>query len=99
MSTGLDLDTSILEALDFKLTPPCEHPQHHIWHNVAEPAAMWIRRLDCPNCGSNSEPRVIALCESAWVIAGRPGILLNCGSCGHPDIRDVFWRYLGPINA
>ena len=101
MSTALDVDTSILEQLDFTLTPPCEHPQHYAndgWHEPSEGAALFVRRLHCPECGDHPNPTIIAICMSAFVRAGF-GSVMECGVCGHVDVRDAFWRYLGPINS
>lgn len=97
--TSIITDTTVLESLDFSLELACEHPQHNIWHAPDDPAAMWIRRLDCQNCGDHPRPTIIPLCLSGWVAAGGEGVLLQCGTCWHPDVRDNFWRYLGPINA
>jgi hypothetical protein len=94
MSTAIDLTT--IEHLDFSETLPCEHEGHRIWHPGDEPASIYIKRLDCPHCGYVATPRVLALCLPAWVAAGHGA--LQCPACRKPDVRDVFWRYLGPIN-
>lgn len=101
MTTDVVTDTSCLESLDFTIEQPCEHPQHYDpddWHETSEGAALYVRRLQCPNCGNAPSPQIIALCQSAYDRAGQWEMCMQCSVCGQPANRDDLWRYLGPVN-
>ena len=91
-------ETSLLEDLDFDLEDHCEHEEHHVWHLPDGPAVMFVRRLDCPYCGYDNlgRQKIIMLCQGGWDMAGAGA--LQCPACKTPDVREVFWRYLGPLH-
>lgn len=83
-----DIDLTILEALDFEPTLPCEHSGHERTHED-EPATLLVRKC-CPGCG---EVKKYMLCRSGWVHMGRYNGLNGWGfvkhtACGWLGLRD-----------
>ena len=79
--TSTNLESIVLENLDFTIQLPCEYEEHHVWHEQDDPAYYIIDRMACEQCGYQNDDRTVRflLCLSGWERAFRG--VLYCPAC------------------
>lgn len=90
-----EIDTSILESLDFEFVQPCEHPRHSLYHKREESAMFLIERL-VPCCGMPN----YFICLSGWEHLWDARYVI-CMFCGTPlgGSRDEVLRIIRVIGT
>lgn len=86
-----DVDLTILEALDFDPTLPCEHSAHE-WNHGDSPGKYLIRLH--PPCGCTGHPSHLIICERGWNNAAEG---LHCQFCQVEGPRSEFWTLVAEI--
>lgn len=74
MGQRLEIDTTVLDRLDFHFDQPCEHSNHPMTHEIGDIAAYYIHSV-C-GCGGVAD---LFLCKSGYDRAGRTGIQCDRG--------------------
>lgn len=85
MGVELDIDKSVLEALDFAIELPCEHSQHEL-KNATAPGEF-IVDTGCPVCDGNSTMILCRECKDRLENSS----LIHCVWCRHEE--DTIWAF------
>ena len=91
---AVDIDTSILEELDFDAVLPCEHSQHKDRHKVDEPARYVVgfagHVVECIGY------REYLICDSGW----KRMTTLRCHGCGEQGyLRDQVLKIVSTLDS
>lgn len=86
MSTLIDEETIVLEALDFEV--PCSTKQ-------CDHAAAWALSAVC--CGISTTK--CEHCQEVWKahVESKLGTPVQCGECGHRDLLSWAWYRVVPL--
>lgn len=87
----IDLDTAVLDDLDFEPVVPCEHSGHDSDPFFHEGDGWALVRVDESCCNKPDTFEVI--CQKLWVTT----TTLGCTDCNTTRPRDEFWTIISYV--